>query len=466
VTTGRIYPIPGKARDMVVKDSSGRAVPSQVIKAERDREGHLVVANLAFRAEKVPSVGYDTYYVEFTPAAVETANSDLQINEPQLELENQFVKVRLSPRHGAVISLIDKQTGREMLDAKKGAFPIFKGTPNQAYPLAGIFARWRGKNGRPNIPAAFDSSKSVARLTQKKQDPALAGIGEGGGASEAVIRWVERGPLRATVKTTHKWPSLKIETYITLGAGVPWVEVTSRVLAEVPPAPDELDANRSFPIEIKNGYWLTFAPSFQPSSLIRDFPFGVEPTEHQAFHALTFVDWVGKDAGLLVLHPGTQYFRRESDGTLSNLLMREWESHWTGEYGWPRYSEYRHALMPHGAGLTHAQRLRAASEFGQELITVVGQPRKGSLPKRKGFITVRPDGVQLSAFRKKNGRGFEFRVVEVEGQEAAAGAELAIPVAGAVETDLLGRKMAEVLPNGNQFSFDIQPWKIRTFEVT
>ena len=459
VTTGRIYPIPGKAKDLVVKDSSGRVVPSQIIKAEKDNQGNLIVANLAFKADKVPSVGYDTYYVDFAPAAVQAANTDLQINEPQLELENQFVKVKLSPMHGAVISLIAKQTGREMLDAQKSPFPIFKGTPNQDYPLPGY-----GKKAL-KIPSLFDSSKSVVRLAQKEQDPALAGQGDGGGVSESVIRWVEKGPLRATVKTSHHWPLLKFETYVTLCAGVPWVEVTSRVLAEIPPAPDALDANNRFPIEIKNGYWLTFAPSFQPSSIIRDFPFGIEPTERQAFHALTFVDWVGKDGGLLVLHPGTQYFRRENDGSLSNLVMREWESFFSNEYGWPRYSEFRHALMPHRAGLTHAQRLRAASEFGQKLIPVVGHPRKGSLPKRKGFITVRPDGVQLSAFRKKNGRGFEFRVVEVEGQEAAASAELAIPVAGAVETDLLGKKLAEVSPNGNQFSFDIQPWKIRTFEV-
>jgi hypothetical protein len=458
VTTGRTYPLPGKARDLVVKDSSGRVVPSQIIKAEKDNQGNLIVANLAFRAEKVPSVGYDTYYVESALAAVQAANTDLQINEPQLELENQFVKVRLSPAHGAVTSLINKLTGREMLDAQKSPFPIFKGTPNQAYPFYGA----KGLK----IPPLFDSSKSVAQFAQQEQDPASAGQGDRGGVSKSVIRWVEKGPLRATVKTSHHWPLLRFETYVTLCAGVPWVEVTSRVLAAVPPAPDALDADHRFPIEIKNGYWLTFAPSFQPSSIIRDFPFGIEPTEHQAFQALTFVDWVGKDDGLLVLHPGTQYFRRERDGSLSNLVMREWESYFSNEYGWPRYSEYRHALMPHRPGLTHAERLRAASEFGQNLLTVVGPPRPGSLPKRKGFLAVRPEGVQLCAFRKKNRQAFELRVVEMGGHEEPATVQVDLPVTTAVETDLLGRKVAETLPNGNQFSFAIQPWKIRTFELT
>ena len=126
------------------------------------------------------------------------------------------------------------------------------------------------------------------------------------------------------------------------------MEVTSRVLAEIPPAPDALGPDNRFPAEIKQGYWLTFAPGFAPVSLVRDFPLGIEPTERQVFQARTFVDLVGQDAGLLLLHPGTQYFKRDSDGVFSNLVMREWESYFTGEYGWPRYSEYRHALLPHG----------------------------------------------------------------------------------------------------------------------
>jgi alpha-mannosidase len=73
--------------------------------------------------------------------------------------------------------------------------------------------------------------------------------------------------------------------------------------------------------------------------------------------------------------------------------------------------------------------------------------------------------VQLSAFRKKEGRGFELRVVEVEGQEAAGTVELALPVAGAVETNLLGSKVGEVARDGGRLSFKIQPWRVRTLEV-
>ena len=57
------------------------------------------------------------------------------------------------------------------------------------------------------------------------------------------------------------------------------------------------------------GYWLSFAPAFEIQKVLRDYPLAVEPTEKMNFHGRTFADLLGKDFGLLVLHPGTQWFR-------------------------------------------------------------------------------------------------------------------------------------------------------------
>jgi hypothetical protein len=464
-TTGPIYPIREKAKDIVVRDHSGRAVPSQIIKSEKDQQGNLVLADVALLAEKVPSVGYDTYYLELTPEIAKPAATALRVDEPHLELENEYLKVRLSPKHGAIISLLDKRTGQEILDAAKSAFPVFKGTPNQDYSLRSVFIRQKYHGQGLAIPALFDSSTSEAVYEGTETTTAPTDEADWRTISKSAIRWIEKGPLRATVKTRHNWPLLKFETYVTLCAGLPWVEVTSRVLAEIPPAPDALGPDHRFPVEIKQGYWLSFAPGFQPASVIRDFPLGIEPTERQAFQARTFVDLVGTDGGLLVLHPGTQYFKRDSDGVFSNLVMREWESYWTGEYSWPRYSEYRHALLPHGGDTTNADRVRAAEEFTQKLITVVGPPQGGNLPPRKGFVTVKPPSAHLMVLRTKERQGFELRFVEVEGKKGDASVELAIPMTRASETDLLGKKVAEVSSSAGKLNFELQPWRVRTFEI-
>ncbi len=97
------------------------------------------------------------------------------------------------------------------------------------------------------------------------------------------------------------------------------MEVYVRVLCQVPPHSDAAPAN------IKEGYWLSLRPAFPVTEVLRDFPFGVEETEKATFHALTFVDLLGQDGGLLVLHPGTQFFRRDEQGVVGNLVMREWE---------------------------------------------------------------------------------------------------------------------------------------------
>ncbi len=423
--TGRIYPLPEKTQDLIVKDRSGRGVPSQIIKSTKDDQGNLIVAEMAFLASGVPSAGYDTYYLEPTPAGQSAARSNLIIDQSKLTLENEYLRVGLDPTSGAVASLVQKPSGRETLDGRRGAFPRFTGRPNP------------NLSRRPSPPKRYDSATSKAQLD-----------------------WVAQGPLFATVRARHRWKYLKFETRVTLATGRPYVEVVSRVLAQVPPHSD------ASPPDIKEGYWISFAPGFDVSQVLRDYPLAIEATKKNAFHALTFADLLGKDLGLLVLHPGTQWFTRDEKGVFSNLLMREWESHFTKEYGWPLYAEYRHALMPHTADVSNAARLRAATDFTQPLLCRVGAAQPGVLPPSRSFIKLTPDAVMLSAFRKKKTHGFELRVVETEGQGAQATVQLALPVTGAIETDLLGRKTGEVSSGKGRLAFSMGPWKIRTFEVT
>ena len=422
--TGRVWPIAEKAQGIVVKDRSGRVVPSQILKSDKDQEGNLIMAEVALLARNVPSAGYDTYWLELTPAPATAAATSLRIDQSKLLLENEHVRVGLDAATGAVASLVHKKSGRETLDAKRGAFPRFTGRPNP------------NLSRRPSPPARYDSATSKGQLD-----------------------WLATGPLVATLRAQHRWPYLTFETRVTLAAGLPFVEVVTRVLALVPPHSD------ASPPDIKEGYWASLGLAFEPAQVVRDYPFGVEPAGKPAFHALTFVDLVGKDIGLLVLHPGTQWFRREEKGVLGNLLMREWESHFTREYGWPLYAEYRHLLWPHAGDLTNADRLRAAAAMARPLICRVASPHPGDLPPSKSFLKVTPESVQLSALRKKSGPGYELRVVENQGKEAEATVELTLPLKGAVETDLVGRKIGEAALRNGRLAFRIQPWKIRTFEV-
>ena len=423
-TTGRVYPLPPKSRDITVKDSKGQIVPSQIVKSSKDKDGNLEVTEVALLTKNVPSAGYDTYYLDFSPEAATPAETSLRIDEAKLTLENEFLRVGLDPVTGSVASLIEKSSGREMLDSSKGAFPRLTGKPNP------------NLSRRPNAPAFYDSA-----------------------STKGTIDWLAKGPLFATVRSQRGWTYMRFETRVTLAAGSPYVEVVSRMFAQVPPHSD------ASPPDIKLGYWLSFQPNFAVKRILRDFPFGIEETKHPMFHALTFADLLGEDRGLLVLHPGTQFFKREESGEVYNLAMREWESHFTREYGWPFYAEYRHALMPHHGKLSNADRLHAVAGFTRPLTCYVGEPAQGDLPLSKSFVSVSPGGLQLSAFRKKPGKGYELRLVEMEGRTAEATVSLNLPAGQAIDTDLLGNRLADATLLGGKLTVNAQPWKIRNFHV-
>jgi hypothetical protein len=423
-TTGRVYPVPPNSRDVSVKDSQGRIVPSQLVKTSKDKEGNLEVADVALLARNVPSAGYDTYYLDFSPEPAKPAETPLRIDEAGLTLENEFVRVALDPVTGAVAGLVEKASGREVLDSSKGAFPRLTGKPNP------------NLSRRPGAPDFYDSAKV-----------------------KGSIDWLAKGPLYATVRSQRAWKYMQFETRVTLAAGSPYVEVVTRIFAQVPPHSD------AAPADIKLGYWLSFKPNFAVKRILRDFPFGIETTRHAMFHALTFVDLLGDDQGLLVLHPGTQLFRKEESGEYSNLVMREWESWFTREYGWPLYSEYRHALLPHNGNLTNTDRLQAVAGFTRPLTCQVGQPGQGDLPLSKSFVSVTPGGPLLSAFRKKPGAGYELRLVEMEGKSGQATVALGLPVSKAVDSDLLGNKLADAALHGGKLQVAAEPWKIRNFHV-
>jgi alpha-mannosidase len=424
VMTGRIYPIPGGTRQLSVRNRAGQAVPFQVIRQMQDANGNLEVAEMAFAATDLPSAGYDTYYLDFLPQSAPAVETALRLDQSSLVIENEHLRVRLDPATRGVAALLHKPTGHDMLDGADGAFPRLSGRPNP------------NLSRKPNPPAFFDTAKSKAQLD-----------------------WLAKGPLQAELRARHSLPYLEFETRVSLAAGAPYVEVYVRILCQVPPHSDAAPAN------IKEGYWLSLRPAFPVTEVLRDFPFGIEETRNTTFHALTLVDLLGKEGGLLVLHPGTQFFRRDEGGAVGNLVMREWESHFTREYGWPIYAEYRYRLMPHAPGMTHSDRLRAASAFSRPPLCVVAPTGVGDLPLKKSFFEVAPTGVQLSALRHKPDAGIELRVVEVEGRHQEATLKLGFPFEDAVETDLLGNQLADAPLKDGAIRTGVEPWKIRTFAL-
>ena len=436
VTTGPLQLEDFSCTAIRVRTAAGASIPAQLVAGERSKDGRLVCAEVVFPARALPSVGYETFFLE--PARVEAAPAvtDLRVDPAAGVLENEFVRVTLDPVSGAVRSLVDKRSGRDCLRGAERAFPTLTGEANGSSPLA----------RPPNTPVApYDTAKTQAQFT-----------------------WLETGPVRARVRATHpETRGLRFEITVSLTAGSPDVEVAVRVFPDLPPKVGEAKINGwQFPLEITEGYWLELVPGFAVDQVLRDYPFGAEPTAKPAFTALTWLDLLAADgSGLLVVHSGTQYFKRRADGSFANLVVREWESHFTGEFGWPRTCAYRYQLRPHGPGLTTVERGQAAAAFDLKPRCVVLPPPSGNAPRRASLVAVEGPGAMLSAFRRPaaGDARCELRVIEGEGAPGEARITTPLPLATRQDSDALAQPRGETVPLDAAVA--LRPWEIRTFQL-
>lgn len=95
-------------RGMVIVDEHG-AVPQQIT-----RKDLLVPVGVKFLAKDVPAVGYRTY--QLVPENEAKPSPPPERFDGQV-LENDYYKVSFDTKTGGIVSLIDKQLGKELVDA-------------------------------------------------------------------------------------------------------------------------------------------------------------------------------------------------------------------------------------------------------------------------------------------------------------------------------------------------------------
>ncbi|NOY78373.1 MAG: hypothetical protein GXO76_10955, partial [Calditrichaeota bacterium] len=99
-----------------VTDSAGNNLLFEIQSKKVDANGFLQEVTLLIRVENVPSLGYTTVYLE--------PSSD-PLPEPvemdSLQIENEYFRLEVGEENGGhLVSIIDKQANREILDTEKG----------------------------------------------------------------------------------------------------------------------------------------------------------------------------------------------------------------------------------------------------------------------------------------------------------------------------------------------------------
>lgn len=107
---------PGNAKGFAIRDHAGRNVPYEVTAVHRNAKGAVASVEVSFLGENLPSLGYRAYQVvpQNKPLPMRTGGAGTVI-------ENEFYRVEVDPsRGGGIVSLFDKEAGREVINSASG----------------------------------------------------------------------------------------------------------------------------------------------------------------------------------------------------------------------------------------------------------------------------------------------------------------------------------------------------------
>ena len=400
--------------DVHVLDSDGAEVAHQfVTDFETGRRG------LAFAAV-APAGGYAVYRIVpgqggrvFPPVAA-TAET----------LENEILAVSLNA-NGEVVSLVEKASGRQMVDPAKRAnvLTVFEDVPGkyEAWDLAPTYAK-----------TAFP-------------------------LADATLRVAEQGPLRAVVEVRRAFEKSTLVQRIVLRRGARRLDFVTWV--------DWKQQQRLLKVR--------FHTPFVTRTAAYDIPYGVierSACRNNSFEEARFevpahlwMDLSQPDAGLSLLND-CKYGHEAYDGMLGLSLLRgplnpdpqsDQEEH-----------TFTYALYPHEGTWREANTMREALDLNDPLDTVLVAPRAGARPKRHSFVAVGAESVTLEALKKaEDSDDTIVRLVERQGKTAPVDVSFDRPVRKASEVNLLEEQPQPASVANGAVRCVMRPFEIRTFAV-
>lgn len=368
--------------------------------------GHNFIS-VTFPAEKLPAMGYRIYSISrsYVPVPSKPGISANGFNV----IENEFFRVEVDQRSGAVSALIDKRAGYNLVPEGKRIGML----------------QWLLE--APHGMTAWEIGQIV------KQVDFLDG---------ATIDMPHRGPYLGTVRARHKLNDSTFTMEILLKAGVPRVEFNLNV--------NWLERGHA-------GYGVPMLKAVFPVAVRADkakfeIPCGYteRSTNGAEVPALKWVDLTGERmdgngvAGVTLLND-CKYGHNVTESEIRLTLIRSsYDPDPLPELG---EHNVRFALVPHGDDWKSYDAARAGYEFNHQIEAVGTDVHQGELPKEKGFVLVKTPNVLLSGIKKaEDGDELILRFYETEGESVEAevrlDSSLFKPGSSAVETDILERPLS------------------------
>ncbi len=429
VVTLRIWDRPESETAYRVFPAGGGSLPAQVV-GTGGFWGHRFT-DLLFPVQ-VPPLGYRACRIRpapETPAAPAACSGD-----GQGRIENEFFKVEVEQASGAIVHLVDKASGMDLVPpgGRLGALEFVLEAPHR-------MTSW--VLGQP--------LKTEVMLE--------------GGSLECPLN----GPHRASVCTGRQRNDSTFKLTVSLAAGVPRVDFELEVnWLERGSATIGVPALKAvFPLAVEGGAARFEAPFGHVPRSTRKAEVatlttlwsncysqtreGIDPNPAET-PAQKWADLSGRQPGGAALVGASllndsKYGHRIVDNVIRLTLLRS-------SYDpdpLPELGEHtiRYALRPHVGGWTVSEATRAGCEFNLPLSVVAAQVHPGTLPAHAGFAELLTPSVMLGGLKKaEDSDALIVRLYEMEGRPVTArlrlGACLARSGAIAAATDILEQPLA------------------------
>ncbi|MHB0999133.1 MAG: alpha-mannosidase [Armatimonadota bacterium] len=402
--------IPSKlaGKNIVVKDSKGRVIPSQI-------QG----SRIAFVTKNVPSMGYKTVYLsgstQNAPAVKPAGNV----------IENEFFAVKVDAKSGTISSIYDKKAKRE----------VMKNGDNSS--LLQILME------KPHGMSAWDIgpiSKTESLNTAVSVEPLYNGV------------------TSSAIRVKHKFNKSSFSQDIILHAGVPRIDIKFNAdWQEI--GNSKIDAPMlkvAFPVNVTNG-----KASFE-------IPFGTieRPMNGSEVPSQKWIDVSGADYGVSILNDCKYGFDVKDNVMRMTLLRASYEPDPTPDIG---KHEVTYSIYPHTGDWKKADTVRRGYELNNPLIAVVTGNHGGRLPSEHSFVKVDKANLVITSLKKaEDSSDLILRMYECKGEGGNARITFGLGVNKVNETDLVEKPInaLEIPVNGNSMNIPFGKWEIKTYKLS
>ena len=366
---------PGQTRNIRILHGN-KPIKFALTNTDRYPDGSLKKAEICFKAQEMPGIGYRVYNIEYCPNPPEiNSSTGIVVNEPAGTVENQFVKIQFN-KNGDIGAVYSKSQNR-----------IILGTDARTEPAT----QWR-------------SDRTVAiRLRDTWEQTALSQVH---GYQPRGWEVVQSNAMKVIVKARFESPMSHVSIYLTLYDNLPAMDITVEHVSKNPQG--DMLVNSSG--EQQERVWLDFIPAFRGDSKCNTIA-DVLRQKRNYYFSNTWINYSNTETAFTIMHKGIHAWQeghchlritRKSDFALSAQLGQTINGLITGlarfntKYADDGVLRQEFSLLVEN--ITDEYQIeKAAQRFHFDMPMTVTAQHDG-LSAEKEFINIKSDNAIVSAF--------------------------------------------------------------------